>query len=120
MLQSVRYCKSCQQLRFNTTNEELSFFDWCIQDTLIDFNLNASYSTYPQVELTSGAFVRADISHWGMSITVQAPSIDYNNTVGLCGTFDGNPYNDFHDKSQMDLGLALKHGQANEFVEMWR
>ena len=73
-----------------------------------------------QVELTSGAFVRADISHWGMSITVQAPSVDFNNTAGLCGTFDGDPDNDFHDTELVNVELALKYGQANEFVEMWR
>lgn len=73
-----------------------------------------------QVELTSGAFVRADISHWGMSITVQAPSVDFNNTAGLCGTFDGDPYNDFHDRNLVDMGLSLTHGQVNEFVETWR
>ena len=79
-----------------------------------------SNPTSLQVELASGAFVRADISYWGMSITIQAPSIDYNNTAGLCGTFDGDPDNDFHDQRQSSLGLAMKHGQANEFVEMWR
>nr|XP_054758979.1 von Willebrand factor D and EGF domain-containing protein-like [Lytechinus pictus] len=76
--------------------------------------------TRAEVEFSSGAFIRADISDWGMSITVQAPSLDFNRTVGLCGTFDGNPDNEFHDKQGRDLDLAMRFGQANEFVELWR
>lgn len=55
-----------------------------------------------------------------MSITVQAPSLDFNRTVGLCGTFDGNQDNEFHDKQGRNLALAMRYGQANEFVELWR
>ncbi|XP_041472580.1 von Willebrand factor D and EGF domain-containing protein-like isoform X1 [Lytechinus variegatus] len=80
----------------------------------------AKNGTKITVEFSSGAFIRADISDWGMSITVQAPSLDFNRTVGLCGTFDGNPDNEFHDKQGRDLDLAMRYGQANEFVELWR
>ncbi|XP_049609122.1 von Willebrand factor D and EGF domain-containing protein isoform X3 [Syngnathus scovelli] len=55
----------------------------------------------------SGAFIRADVDDWGMSLSVRAPGVDYGNTQGLCGTFDGNINNDIHD----DL---------HSFIEHWR
>uniref|UniRef100_A0ABM0LW49 von Willebrand factor D and EGF domain-containing protein-like n=1 Tax=Saccoglossus kowalevskii TaxID=10224 RepID=A0ABM0LW49_SACKO len=72
------------------------------------------------IEFPSGAFVRADVGEWGISITIQAPSVDFNHTIGLCGLFDGNPNNDFHDRNMNILNIPLKKGQANEFVEQWR
>ena len=55
-----------------------------------------------------------------MSITVQAPSVDFNQTLGLCGMFDGNPDNDFHDARGETMNMIMKYRQANEFVEQWR
>ncbi|XP_038048782.1 von Willebrand factor D and EGF domain-containing protein-like isoform X2 [Patiria miniata] len=72
------------------------------------------------IEFPSGGFVRADIANWGMSITVQAPSVDFNQTLGLCGMFDGNPDNDFHDAQGEPMNIIMKNKQANEFVEQWR
>ncbi|KAL6034535.1 hypothetical protein STEG23_034675, partial [Scotinomys teguina] len=67
---------------------------------------------------SSGAFIRADLSEWGMSITLRAPSLDYRNTLGLCGTFDENPENDFHDKN----GIKIDHDVNNyiAFINEWR
>ena len=78
------------------------------------------YLLHSQIHFPSGAFVRADIADWGMSITVQAPSVDFNHTVGLCGTFDGNADNEFHNIRGETMNIAMKHKQANEFVEQWR
>nr|XP_020855723.1 LOW QUALITY PROTEIN: von Willebrand factor D and EGF domain-containing protein [Phascolarctos cinereus] len=67
---------------------------------------------------SSGAFVRADLSEWGMSLTIQSPSSDYKNTRGLCGTFDEDPENDFHDKH----GAVIKD-HSNPylvFINEWR
>ncbi|XP_077997886.1 von Willebrand factor D and EGF domain-containing protein-like, partial [Glandiceps talaboti] len=72
------------------------------------------------IEFPSGTFVRADIADWGMSITIQAPSVDFNRTIGLCGSFDGDPDNDFLDRDGNILTIPLKQGQANEFAEQWR
>ncbi|XP_036615286.1 von Willebrand factor D and EGF domain-containing protein [Trichosurus vulpecula] len=67
---------------------------------------------------SSGAFVRADLSEWGMSLTIQSPSSDHKNTQGLCGTFDEDPENDFHDKH----GTVIKD-HSNPylvFINEWR
>jgi len=67
---------------------------------------------------SSGAFVRADVSEWGMSITLRAPSSDYRHTVGLCGTFDGCAENDYHTASGVEIP-----NRANvpfSFIKEWR
>ncbi|KAA8579664.1 hypothetical protein FQN60_006757 [Etheostoma spectabile] len=64
----------------------------------------------------SGAFVRADVGDWGMSLSVRAPSGDYGNTRGLCGTFDHNGTNDFHGSDGGSYGPDGLH----RFIEYWR
>ncbi|XP_034409402.1 von Willebrand factor D and EGF domain-containing protein [Cyclopterus lumpus] len=66
------------------------------------------------VTFSSGAFVRADVSDWGMSLTLRAPGSDRGRTEGLCGTFDGRPDNDFHSAG----GATLEHLHA--FISEWR
>lgn len=63
---------------------------------------------------SSGAFVRADVSNWGMSLTLRAPSSDRSHTEGLCGTFDGQSDNDFHSTG----GATLEDLHA--FISEWR
>ncbi|XP_055362364.1 von Willebrand factor D and EGF domain-containing protein isoform X2 [Betta splendens] len=64
----------------------------------------------------SGAFVRADVGDWGMSLSVRAPSVDYANTQGLCGTFDRNGNNDF----QASDGSLYGPADLESFLESWR
>lgn len=63
---------------------------------------------------SSGAFVRADVADWGMSLTVRAPGSDRGHTEGLCGTFDGQPLNDYHGKE----GQVLEN--ITSFINTWR
>uniref|UniRef100_A0A667XGL6 von Willebrand factor D and EGF domains n=1 Tax=Myripristis murdjan TaxID=586833 RepID=A0A667XGL6_9TELE len=63
---------------------------------------------------SSGAFVRADVSDWGMSLTLRAPGSDRSHTEGLCGTYDGQPDNDFHSAG----GAVLDDLHA--FISEWR
>ncbi|XP_030604190.1 von Willebrand factor D and EGF domain-containing protein-like [Archocentrus centrarchus] len=64
----------------------------------------------------SGAFVRADVGDWGMSLSVRAPSVDYSNTQGLCGTFDHNGNNDF----QTADGSSYGPDDLHSFIDAWR
>lgn len=63
---------------------------------------------------SSGAFVRADVSNWGMSLTLRAPSSDRSHTEGLCGTYDGQSDNDLHAAG----GATLEDLHA--FISEWR
>ncbi|XP_074539724.1 von Willebrand factor D and EGF domain-containing protein [Halichoeres trimaculatus] len=63
---------------------------------------------------SSGAFVRADVSDWGMSLTLRAPGSDWSHTEGLCGTYDGQPDNDFQSAG----GAVLEDQYA--FIFAWR
>uniref|UniRef100_A0A8B9B8L5 von Willebrand factor D and EGF domains n=1 Tax=Anser brachyrhynchus TaxID=132585 RepID=A0A8B9B8L5_9AVES len=70
------------------------------------------------VLFSSGAFVRADVSEWGMSITLRAPSSDYRNTMGLCGTFDGIAENDYHTASGVEI--PNNSNAPFSFIKEWR
>ncbi|XP_017346605.2 von Willebrand factor D and EGF domain-containing protein [Ictalurus punctatus] len=63
---------------------------------------------------SSGAFVRADVADWGMSLTVMAPGSDRSHTEGLCGTFDGQPLNDYHRAGGETLEDTIS------FINTWR
>lgn len=56
--------------------------------------------------------------NWGMSLTIRAPSLDYRNTLGLCGTSEENPENDFHDKNGIITDQTFNNCVA--FVNEWR
>ncbi|XP_062321321.1 von Willebrand factor D and EGF domain-containing protein [Osmerus eperlanus] len=63
---------------------------------------------------SSGAFVRADVANWGMSLTLRAPSSDWSHTEGLCGTYDGQMHNDLHTPE----GATLE--DVPDFIAAWR
>lgn len=67
-----------------------------------------------QITFSSGAFVRVDVADWGMSLTVRAPGSDRGHTEGLCGTYDGQPNNDFHKEG----GETVEDSAS--FFNAWR
>ncbi|CAB1333429.1 unnamed protein product, partial [Coregonus sp. 'balchen'] len=64
------------------------------------------------ITFSSGAFVCADVSDWGMSLTLRAPSSDWGHTEGLCG----NTHNDLHTAG----GAALDNEDVAAFISEWR
>ncbi|XP_066441605.1 von Willebrand factor D and EGF domain-containing protein isoform X2 [Eleutherodactylus coqui] len=70
------------------------------------------------ISFSSGAFIRADVNDWGISLTLRASNYDFENTLGLCGTFDGNANNDFHDKKGVQLE-ETSHGRLY-FINEWK
>ncbi|XP_075070145.1 von Willebrand factor D and EGF domain-containing protein [Mixophyes fleayi] len=70
------------------------------------------------ISFSSGAFIRADVSEWGLSLTLRAPSSDFKKTLGLCGTFDGNANNDFHDTKGVQLEETA-HSRLY-FINEWK
>ncbi|XP_069504725.1 von Willebrand factor D and EGF domain-containing protein isoform X2 [Ambystoma mexicanum] len=70
------------------------------------------------IAFSSGAFIRSDVSEWGMSLTLRAPSSDYKNTLGLCGTFDGEMENDFHDSDGFEITQTTDN--QHTFINEWR
>ncbi|TRY94151.1 hypothetical protein DNTS_026143 [Danionella cerebrum] len=68
------------------------------------------------IMFSSGVFVRADVADWGMSLTVRAPGSDRGHTEGLCGTFDGEPMNDFHKQG----GDIVEDTSTSTFISTWR
>ncbi|XP_068180151.1 von Willebrand factor D and EGF domain-containing protein isoform X2 [Antennarius striatus] len=66
------------------------------------------------MSFSSGVLVRADVSDWGMSLTLRAPGSDRGQTEGLCGTYDGQPDNDLQSAG----GANLEDLQS--FLSEWR
>uniref|UniRef100_A0A8D1DUT3 von Willebrand factor D and EGF domains n=1 Tax=Sus scrofa TaxID=9823 RepID=A0A8D1DUT3_PIG len=89
------------------------------QDVTSNIKISESYlGRKVTIWFSSGAFIRADLSEWGMSLTIRAPSLDYRNTLGLCGTFDENQENDFHDKNGIKIDQTFNNRVA--FINEWR
>ncbi|XP_046526158.1 von Willebrand factor D and EGF domain-containing protein [Equus quagga] len=89
------------------------------QDVTSNIKISESYlGRKVTIWFSSGAFIRADLGEWGMSLTIRAPSLDYGNTLGLCGTFDENPENDFHDKNGIKIDQTVNNCVA--FINEWR
>ncbi|KAM8770480.1 LOW QUALITY PROTEIN: von Willebrand factor D and EGF domain-containing protein [Rhynchonycteris naso] len=89
------------------------------QDETSSIKISESYlGRKVTIWFSSGAFIRADLGEWGMSLTIRAPSLDFRNTVGLCSTFDENPENDFHDQNGIKIDQTFNNCAA--FINEWR
>ena len=83
---------------------------------------------YLQVSLlTTGTKLIINVAWKGLlELTVQASTADYRLTEGLCGSFDGDKYNDFLHKGRQYMSCPNSHGdkarteKAIEFGKSWR
>ena len=82
-----------------------------------------------QVNFPSGRFFRVDVEYWGLSVTLQSIGADFERMVGLCGNFDGKPFNDFRKLDADDVDVVdddyvasggISDKKIVEFVEHWR
>ncbi|XP_070535026.1 von Willebrand factor D and EGF domain-containing protein-like [Ptychodera flava] len=70
------------------------------------------------VTVPSGSTVRADVKNWGMNIFVDVVGDLFNNSEGLCGTFDGDRTNDYTMANGM---LSQESGRTPDtFSNSWR
>ena len=73
-----------------------------------------------QLMLSSGSRVRLNMEDWGLSLALYVSGLEYNNTRGLCGIFDHEPRNDFHDTAGVKVTGSDHNQILKEFIEIWR
>ena len=85
------------------------------------------FSLYCQIDFPSGANIKFYTYHWYSdwyyaNIEVNVPSDDFENTVGLCGTFDRNAGNELRDRFGVSHNSGYWYGgiAPERFTESWR
>ncbi|KAK7507217.1 hypothetical protein BaRGS_00001152, partial [Batillaria attramentaria] len=72
------------------------------------------------VVFASGTLIKTFLEPWGMSLSLIVPATDLNFSRGLCGFYDNDLDNDFHDPQGKVVRGASDRLISLEFVEMWR
>lgn len=69
----------------------------------------------------SGTLIKTYLEPWGMSISLLTPPTDLGFSRGLCGFYDSDMDNDFHDaQGKVMAKSASDRLTALEFVQIWR
>ncbi|EMP41921.1 von Willebrand factor D and EGF domain-containing protein [Chelonia mydas] len=111
--------KSYRTTMYNISDSHEGYVAMKLPHWLVGFDCEIQYkNSSGKISFSSGAFIRADVSEWGMSLTLRAPSSDYKNTLGLCGSFDGDAENDYHTVNGIEIP---KNSNAYlTFINEWR
>ena len=68
----------------------------------------------------SGTLIKTYLEPWGMSISLLVPATDRGFSRGLCGFYDQDMDNDFHDAQGKVVKAANERLAVLEFVQTWR
>lgn len=79
-----------------------------------------------QIHLPTGAYIEFLMGEFWINLHLYGASDDWRATMGLCGTFDGDKYNDFLHPDGVTQSRARDHDACGEatnvcdFAESWR
>lgn len=79
-----------------------------------------SLDLFAQVNLPSSTEVKVTAADYGLDVHLLAPPVDSGEARGLCGTFDGNPNNEFTHRDGHVDPMCHFCPRPDSFTDSWR